>query len=206
MFALSPFAALRVYRYTEASITEQFNNEQLVLARSTANAIETLFQSLEVNLYILNALSPVQYLEEDTYQARMNTTMSQLRRTPLGQIQRINAEGKVVAVVGREGLLSQEAGGETLLIDYLPQASLPQDRGKIYISGVIAPRTGELAGRQVVVMAFPTYEETAYLIHPVPTHNFAGLTAFVIFLDRLAEKYGSKGLKRLWKRRFVMCR
>ncbi|OGN93317.1 MAG: hypothetical protein A2Z75_08200 [Chloroflexi bacterium RBG_13_50_10] len=188
---LISFAALRVYRYTEASITEQFNNEQLVLARSTANAIETLFQSLEVNLYILNALSPVQYLEESTYQARMNTTMSQLRRTPLEQIQRINAEGKVVAVVGREGLLSQEAGGETLLIDYLPQASLPQNRGKIYISSVIAPRTGELAGRQVVVMAFPTYEETAYLIHPVPTHNFAGLTAFVISLDRLAEKYVS---------------
>ena len=74
-------------------VKDDFNQQQLVLARHTASLMEQDSDFLERELSTLNVSPSIQYLEKLTWANRMRATLSSVREEGVVQIQRLDREG-----------------------------------------------------------------------------------------------------------------
>lgn len=66
--AMVVFLGSQTYRETRKMATEQFNQQQLILARSTATGIETYIKELSATLSLLSKLPSIQQMDPECLQ------------------------------------------------------------------------------------------------------------------------------------------
>ncbi|MEW6387741.1 MAG: ATP-binding protein [Thermodesulfobacteriota bacterium] len=173
-------------------VREDFNQQQLVLARHTAGMLQQDLDFLKRELETLNHSPSIQYLERLTWANRMRFTLSSVRGEGVVEIFRLTADGTRVYQVNERGL-DREVTGAFKDVPYLVWASRSENKGRVYM-GPLSTQVPNYTGRLIFTMAIPTYEESVDESHPHPTGAWSGVLGFYIDAQSLANKF-TRGIK-----------
>ena len=168
-------------------VKEDFNQQQLVLARHTASLLEQDINFLKRELTTLNLSPSIQYLEKLTWANRMRATLSSVREEGVVEIRRVDQKGNIAHLVDERGL-DHVITGNFKDAPCLEWASHPENKGRMYV-GPISTQVPNFVGRLIMCLAIPTYEESVDESHPHPTGAMAGVLAFYLDVHHLANKF-----------------
>jgi two-component system NtrC family sensor kinase len=168
-------------------VKDDFNQQQLVLARQSASLLEQDLDFLKRELSTLNFSPSVQYLEPLTWANRLRATLSSVREEGVVEIRRLNREGNRAFLVD-ERSMEREITGSFQDNPCLKWASHPENKDRVYV-GPVSTQIPNYAGRLIMVMATPTYEVSKDESHPHPSDAWSGVLVFSIDAHRLANKF-----------------
>ena len=173
-------------------IREDFNQQQLVLARYAASSMEHSLDYIQRELSLLNLSPSIQYLEKVSWARRMNITLSAAKEEGVVEIRFIDQSGKKAYIVDNRAtpLIIHDNFTDT---DYFKWALRKENKNRIYcceINRASPQHPDELIMRLVI----PTYEESVDEAHPVPTGRLAGMLIFTVDITYLVRN-ATQGIK-----------
>jgi two-component system, NtrC family, sensor kinase len=192
LLGISIYLGLMSANQMKEIVKEDFNQQQLALARHTAGLLEQDINFLKRELSTLNFSPSIQYLEPLSWANRMRATLASVREEGVVEIVRISADGNRAYRVDGRGV-DQVTTGSFKDAPYLAWASKPEHKGQILVTPV-STQIPHFVGRLITVMAVPTYEMSVDDSHPHPSGSFAGVLAFYIDAHALAKKF-TQGIK-----------
>ena len=161
----------RLNHQVEVILQEQFNQQQLMLARKIADNVESYFDFLENALLGYAGLFQTTPPDERTIDASLEERFARHQRFGLLQITRYNSEG-----VGVQSFSTSPkpppAGSLALPADYLKWAQDPEHRGRLFLSQTFDYPGPPWKGRRVMRFITPLYWGK--------TPKFAGVLEFLI--------------------------
>ncbi|MEJ2673322.1 MAG: histidine kinase dimerization/phospho-acceptor domain-containing protein, partial [Deltaproteobacteria bacterium] len=192
LLGTSIYLGLKSANQMKGIVKEDFNQQQLVLARHTASLLEQDINFLKRELSTLNFSPSMQYLEPLSWANRMRATLASVREEGVAEIVRITPAGNRAYQVDRRGV-DQITYGSFKNAPYMKWAANPENKGRILVLPV-STTVPHYMGRLITVMATPTYEMSVDDAHPHPSGAFAGVLAFYIDTHALAKKF-TQGLR-----------
>ena len=171
-------------------ISEQFNQQQLIIAKSVASDIEEKFNFIKNELHTLNLSPAIQYLEV-SWPNRMQITMDNIK--PYGVV-----EIGLVEAKGQEGIIYRlDSQGQQHItrvdIAQVPFFQWGQDPG--HKNQFFIRRTTldfhEDSQKPYLLVAIPTYKVSVDESHPQALGSFTGCLYFLVDPFFLAQKYAS---------------
>jgi two-component system NtrC family sensor kinase len=187
LLGISIYLGLKSANQMKEIVKEDFNQQQLVLAKHTASLLEQDINFLKRELSTLNFSPSVQYLEPLSWANRMRATLASVREEGVVEIVRIMPDGNRTYQVDARGV-DQITTGPFKDAPYLEWASKPEHKGQILVMPV-SNQIPHYVGRLITIMAVPTYEMSVDDTHPHPSGAYAGVLAFYIDAHVLAKKF-----------------
>lgn len=177
-------------RTMKGIIREQFNDEQLALARTASQRIEATIRNAMTDLVLLNALPAVQYADPEAYEILLLSTLPVLRRDTITEVRRVDREGNALFVATEEGIGMQHLGTvKREAASFLSWASDISNRGRIMGTGTRAKDPA--SERRVILMdlIIPTYEDSTDAKRTFATHRFAGYLRATLDVNDLLQQF-----------------
>jgi two-component system, NtrC family, sensor kinase len=174
---------------TREIVSEDFQQQQLILAKTTARQIEDGLEFLRRELKILNYSPAIQYLEEVAWANRMKVSFDDLSKLGVTAIKRLDFQGPNT---GRTYILDTK--GPRVLEQQsqdspeVAWAKDPANRGHIYQGPIELESQGD---HQVpfFTIATPVYEDSLDESHPKATGNLDGVLLFRIDANQFTGHY-----------------
>ncbi|HEY9074524.1 MAG TPA: ATP-binding protein [Desulfobaccales bacterium] len=190
LLAVALVLGLLSLQRTREIVSEDFQQQQLILAKTTTRQIEDGLEFLRRELKILNYSPAIQYLEEVAWANRMQVGFDDLSRLGVTAIERIDFAGPHA---GHAYIL--DAGGPRVA-DYnitasSPEAAwakIPANRGRVYQGPVEVKGRGDHK-TPFFIMATPVYEVSVDESHPKATGNLDGVLLFKIDASQFTGHY-----------------
>jgi two-component system, NtrC family, sensor kinase len=174
---------------TREIVSEDFQQQQLILAKTTARQIEDGLEFLRRELKILNYSPAIQYLEEVAWANRMRVSFDDLSKLGVTEIMRLDFQGPNA---GRTYIL--DAKGPHILerqshdSPEVAWAKDPANRARIYQGSIeLEPRGDHKV--PFFTMATPVYEESVDESHPKATGTLDGVLLFKVDASQFAGHY-----------------
>src|SRR5665647_2278329 len=174
---------------TREIVSEDFQQQQLILAKTTARQIEDGLEFLRREFKILNYSPAIQYLEEVAWANRMKVSFDDLSKLGVTEIERLDFQGP-----NASRTYNLDAKGPHILerqshdSPEVAWAKDPANRGKIYQGPIILQPHGDHK-TPFMIMATPVYEESVDESHPKATGNLDGVLLFKIDLAKFTGHY-----------------
>jgi two-component system NtrC family sensor kinase len=159
-------------------ISEQFNQQQLTIAKGVASDIEDKFVFLKRELHTLNLSPSVQYLEI-SWPNRMRITMENVRSYGIIGIGLWDSERNHVYWVDNQGD-NRIIDGEYPQSEILAWAKDPGHRNQTFIGRVTTFFHSSSKQIPFLVMMTPTYQVSVDASHPQSTGKFVGFLYFLV--------------------------
>ena len=156
LLGTSIYLGLKSANQMREIVKEDFNQQQLVLAKHTASLLEQDINFLKRELSTLNFSPSIQYLEPLSWANRMRATLASVREEGVIEIMRITPDGNRAYQVDSRGVDQITTGAFKDAPD-LTWASQPENKGKVLVMPISA-EIPHYVGRLIFVMAVPTYE------------------------------------------------
>jgi two-component system, NtrC family, sensor kinase len=174
---------------TREIVAEDFQQQQLILAKTTARQIEDGLEFLRRELKILNYSPAIQYLEPVAWSNRMKVSFDDLSKLGVTEIARIDFAGPNA---GRTYVLDPKGPHvlENLSQDsqVVAWAKDPANRGRIYQGPIqVQPQDGHRI--PYFIMATPVYEDSVDESHPKATGNLDGVLLLKVDASRFTGHY-----------------
>ena len=166
-------------------ICDDFNKQQLILARYATHRIEDSLEFIKRELSLLSLSPSIQYLEV-SWANRMNTSLSSLKEEGVIEIRLIDKNGGTAYVLDNMGI-PRIIKGHFRDTEYFKWAYLKENRNRIYV-GEITRESEQYPEKAVMILGTPTYEESFDEAHPVPTGRLSGVLLFTVDVTYLAGK------------------
>lgn len=176
---------IQLERRTRKIAVEQFNQQQLLLARYAAGQLDQKLSLVCDELRVLNFSPSIQYLESVSWPRRMGITASVLKQAAMLEILRIDAEGEKARVVDSLGNASIRSVQKAEVSKLLKTASLESSRGHIIIGDIRRDKNHQ--GKLILELTIPTYQDSSDVGHPTPTFRFVGVTQIIIDAGALVK-------------------
>lgn len=173
-------------RQMKEIICEDFNQQQLVLARYAASRMENSLDYIQRELSLLNLSPSIQYLEKVSWARRMNITLSAVKEEGVFEIKLIDRSGKTAHIVDNRGA-SLVIQGDFSNADYFKWAIRKESKNRIYCCE-IKRASPQYPDKLVMRLVTPTYEESVDEAHPVPTGRLSGVLIFTIDITYLVRQ------------------
>ena len=158
-------------------IREDFNKQQLILARYAAHRIEDSLDFVKRELSLLSLSPSIQYLEV-SWANRMNATLSSVKEEGVIEIRLVDKKGGEAYIVDNLGT-SRITKGYFQDTGYFKWAFLKENKNRIYV-GEITRDSERYPEKLVMILAAPIYEESIDEAHPMPTGRLAGVILFTL--------------------------
>ncbi len=188
LVAGASWLAISTARYMKDVLRDQFNEQQLVLAKMTAQRIEANINDTIADLLLLNSLPAIQYCDPDSYEVLLLSTLPVLNSNNIVSIRRVDREGTTILTaseqgigIRNQGIVQQEAGA------YLSWASDPVNRGKTMGTPLRPKEPSKEKGTLVFDLITPTYEEASNSAHPHPSRGFSGYLRLTLNMSHLFQ-------------------
>ncbi len=134
---ITAFLGIQTYRTTRHTALEQFNQHQLMLARSAAAGIETYFREVKASLVSATKVNAIRDMTEDSLEYMQNMYIGFIPRT---SIRRLDENGVLRFIYPsdewRSELIGKDYSGEL----YFKSA---QEMENVVLSGIITNEIGE---------------------------------------------------------------
>lgn len=171
----------------ERRVTDQFNRQQLILARKIANNIRNHFNFLETSLRGFNQLWEGEIKKTDEIRTHTTSLFALLSGWDVLAIAHLDREGRAPVIANDHGIGNDKGLG----VDYdtyWQWGINPENRGTIRIGHTFRPETGLFKGRRLVVMATPTWKRAARQNRGLE-YQFEGLSIMVVDAVSVARRY-----------------
>ncbi|OEU51694.1 MAG: hypothetical protein BA861_04075 [Desulfobacterales bacterium S3730MH5] len=168
-------------------ISEDFNNQQLALARHCSGILSNNVQTLKRELITLGLSPRIQYVDTGSWANRMIISLSSISDYGVIKILLTDANGTVSYSVDYTDTVFEEKGSYEDL-DYFEWCKKPENRNRVYMS---AAKNGVVTNSEpglIMMMAVPVYQVSSNEAHPIPTQQFSGILAFVVDVGLLVEE------------------
>ncbi|MCE5335787.1 MAG: PAS domain S-box protein [Desulfobacteraceae bacterium] len=188
LVAGASWLALSTARYMKDILRDQFNEQQLVLAKTAAQRIESYINETLGDLSLLNSLPGIQYCDPESYETLLLSTLPVLNSNNIVAIRRVDREGNTILAASdqgigiRRGAVRQDPGA------YLAWAVEPLNRGRTM--GTALHRKDPAKDRSPLVLDLitPTYEDASSAEHPQPSRAFAGYLKFTVNISNMLHE------------------
>ncbi|MCG2721475.1 MAG: ATP-binding protein [Thermodesulfovibrionales bacterium] len=165
-------------------VTDDFNQQQLVLARHAATQIENSLESLKRELQLLSVSPSLQYIEKTWLINRMDIAFSSIKHEGTLEMRLIEPKNeRVYHVTGQ-----QECSLETMGPDdasYISWAQKEENIGQIMFTSISTIQFNGKPTRPIMRMVIPVWQISVDESHPVATNKFSGVMVFVLDVSRL---------------------
>ncbi|NVM22703.1 MAG: PAS domain S-box protein [Desulfobacterales bacterium] len=183
-FTLGMLAAQEMKRM----ISEDFNNQQLELARHTADILTENFKIIKRELLTLSLSPSIQYIEAVSWANRMKIALSSVGDYGVFRIILVDADGtKSYSMNYNNAVFVKPSSYRTMF--FFEWCKKPENKNKIYISDV---RKGIVANSEpglFMHICTPVYKISSDEAHPRPSQQFSGVLVFVLDVASLVKKY-----------------
>ena len=189
LLALAFILGIVSLKRTQEIVSDDFQQQQLILAKTTARQIEDGLAFLRRELRILVYSPSIQYLEDVAWANRMRISFEELTKLGVTAIERLDFTG---STADRAYVL--DAGGPRVIpqdISTAPEVAWARDpahRGKIYQGPIILQPQGNHKA-PFMIMATPVYEESVDGSHRQATGKLDGVLIFKIDVSIFAANY-----------------
>ncbi|MDQ7786060.1 MAG: ATP-binding protein [Thermodesulfovibrionales bacterium] len=165
-------------------VTEDFNQQQLVLARHAATQIENSIESLKRELQLLSISPSLQYIETTWLINRMDIAFSSIKHEGTLEIRLIEPKNERVYHVTDQHVCSLE----TMDPDdasHIAWAQKKENIGQIIFTSISTMQFNGDSPRPIMRMVIPVWQISVDESHPVATNKFSGVLVFVLDVSRL---------------------
>ena len=173
-------------------VIEDFNQQQLVLARHAASQIENSLGSLKRELSLLSLSPSIQYVESVSLGKRIEVAFSRVKDEGALEIRFIENRSMRMYSVGSDGYRVMQTSPEDK--EHLKWALLEKNKGNILMTDIVSLEYKKGQQKLIVKMLIPVWQVSIDEAHPVPTNKFSGAMLFVIDATSLLDKI-IKGIK-----------
>ena len=189
LVAGASWLAISTARYMKDILREQFNEQQLVLARTTALRIESHIRDAMSDLLLLNSLPTIQYGDQGNYETLLLSTLPVLNSNHIFEIRRIGRDGNVIFAVNPQGIAVHPLGRSSEEVGaYLSWAADPSNRGKTMGTSLHPQDPAKEKRLLVIDLITPTYEDATNTGHPQPSRAFSGYLKVTLDLHGLLQE------------------
>lgn len=171
----------------EKTVTEQFNRQQLILARKIANNISNHFNFLGTSLRGLNQFWEGDVKKRDEVETYVMSVFAFLSGWDVRAIAHLDSEGNAPIILNAQGFTNDKELGINYNT-YWQWGVKPENRGKIIIGRTFQPDTGLFKGRWLAIMATPTWRPAAPGNGSLK-YQFEGLSLIVVDPVHIAQRY-----------------
>ena len=169
-------------------ISDQFNQQQLIIARSVASDIEEKFAFIKNELHTLNLSPAIQYLEV-SWPNRMQITMENVKLYGVVEIGLVEAEGPGVKIYRLDSQGRQRiTQAPTDQVPFFTWAQDPSHKNQFYIKRTTL-NIHDDSQTPYLLVAIPTYQVSVDESHPKALGKFSGCLYFLVDPVFLAQKY-----------------
>lgn len=172
-------------------VINDFNQQQLVLARHAASQIENSLNILKRELLLLSLSPSIQYFEKVFMDKRMAIAFSSVKEEGALEVRYIEKGGKNVYLVNRRGYQITNSHSDD--IDYLNWAKNTNNKSNILITEVF-PVMQKNTTSLITRMVIPVWQVSVDEKHPVATNLFSGVMIFNVDATVLIKKI-TRGIK-----------
>jgi two-component system NtrC family sensor kinase len=189
LLALAFILGIVSLKRTQEIVSDDFQQQQLILARTTARQIEDGLRFLRRELRILAYSPAIQYLEDVAWANRMRVSFTELSKLGVTAIERIDFTGRAA-----DKAYVLDAGGPRVIhqdFGTAPEVAWARDaanRGQIYQGSIEVVNQGKYKV-PIMDMATPVYEESVDESHPKATGILDGVLIFKIDVSAFAANY-----------------
>ncbi len=170
-------------------VTEDFNQQQLMLARHAASQIENSLEILKRELMLLSLSPSIQYSEKVALKNRMNIAFSSVKYEGVMEIKFIENQTRRVYKI-REGTKCFIDKPSRSDLDFLIQAFSEKNKGEIIFTEVT--QCMEDPKKLIMQMISPVWQTSIDESHPVATGKFSGALVFTVDVNYLVSKVARK--------------
>jgi len=171
----------------EKTVTDQFNRQQLLLARKIAHDINNHFNFLDTILRRVNQFWQRGGRNMEAIKGDITSFFPLLRGWDVLAIVHCGRDEKFPVVFTEQGFTGAEGLG-IYYDDYRRWGSRPEHRDSIIIDRTFRAEKGIFKGRWLTLMATPTWKRAAGQ-KGVPAWRFEGLTFIVVDPIGIAQRY-----------------
>src|SRR4030042_5551927 len=166
-------------------IRDDFNKQQLILARYATHRIEDSMELIKRELSLLSLSPSIQYLEV-SWASRMNTSLSSVKEQGVIQIRLIDKNGETAYVLDNRGVphIIKDNFRDT---EFFKWALLKENKKRIYM-GKVTKESEQYPEKLVMILAAPTYEESIDEAYPKPSGRLSGVILFTVDVTHLVRK------------------
>lgn len=166
-------------------VTQDFNQQQLVLAQHAARQIENELNNFKRELSLLSLAPSIQYFEKNSIGKSMGITFSSIMEDGVLEIRYIESKDRV-HLMDSNGYQTIHTYPECLR--FLEWASQLSNKGKILITEVSPIIYGSNYQTLIAKMALPVWQVSVDDANPVAANKFSGVLVFVLDVTRLIER------------------
>jgi PAS domain S-box-containing protein len=174
------------FRKIKEIVTEDFNQQQLVLARHAARQIENSLNALKRELLLLSLSPSIQYSESLWMRSRMEITFSSIKHSGTQEIRFTENDMQKTYHVWENQKCSSEKP-HTEDIYYLEWARKEENKGKILFTNAIPVPLYDQYQKPVMKMVIPVWQVSIDESHPVALNKFTGVLVFIVNANKLIE-------------------
>jgi len=172
-------------------VTEDFNQQQLMLAKHAAYQIENSVELLKREITLLSLSPAIQYSEKPALINRMNITFSSVKYEGVREIKFIeNKTKKIYRIV--EGKKCEIGNMQKEDEKFLNWTSKEENKGEIFFTEISQCKEVENAQLLIMKMVIPVWQISIDESHPVPTNKFSGAIVFTVDVTNLVGKVTQK--------------
>ncbi|GAQ93851.1 PAS domain S-box-containing protein [Thermodesulfovibrio aggregans] len=172
-------------------VTEDFNQQQLMLAKHAASQIENSIELLKREITLLSLSPAIQYSEKPALINRMNITFSSVKYEGVREIKLIEAKTQKAyrIIEGKKCLIESINQDEKR---FLKWASEEKNKGQIFFTEITPCPDEENSKTLIMKMIIPVWQISIDESHPVPTNKFSGALIFTVDVTYLVSKVTKK--------------
>ncbi|MGC8724038.1 MAG: sensor histidine kinase [Acidobacteriota bacterium] len=169
-------------------VSQEFNQQQLVLAENLAVLIHQDLDFLRRELLVLNESPSLSQPGSKDWKSRLQVTLRSVQSDELLEIRYVDASGETCEVCDARGRVRLERG--TYAEEpYFRWAQRPENRGRVYLGDRLPVEEARLGGRPLLLLATPHYPASRGGLGPHPPHVFSGVLLFVVDASALATRF-----------------
>ncbi len=189
LLALAFILGIVSLKRTQEIVSDDFQQQQLILARTTARQLEAGLAFLRRELRILAYSPAIQYLEDVAWANRMRVSFAELSKVGVTAIERIEFAGPLPG----KAFILDNRGPRVIQQDFSTSpeviwAKAPANRGRIYQGAIEVQRQGDFK-TPFMDLATPVYEESVDQSHPKAGGKLDGVLIFRINVSAFAANY-----------------
>jgi PAS domain S-box-containing protein len=174
-------------REMKRRINEDFNYQQLELAKHAASILTEHFTTIRRELLALSRSPSIQYIEPVSWASRMRTSFLSVGDYGLDKIMLIDANGGSSYSIDHMGSSFVDEGSYGHE-DYFKWAKQRENKDKIYISKALKANAQYFETGLAIIIATPVYQIARTATHLTPAGQFSGVLLFVINASLLAQR------------------
>jgi PAS domain S-box-containing protein len=168
-------------------VTEDFNQQQLVLARHAAGQIENSLNVLKRELVLLSLSPSIQYSEAPFMGNRMEIAFSSIKHEGTMGIRFVEDKSlKTHHVLENQKCHTEPPDPEDK--HYVEWARSEKNKDNIYLTDVSPVQHMDKSQKLLMKMILPVWQVSVNESHPVAPNKFSGVLIFVIDVNKLIER------------------